>query len=501
MKKNIKKTINVWKVFRIKNLGEYHDWYLKTDVFLLCDALEKFIKTFLESYSLDPLYYFSSPGLSWDTTLKMTGIKLEKINDINVHLFIEKEMRGGISYISKRYSKNDDSNTIMYWDANNLYGRAMSQPLPVSDFKFLTKKEINKFNLDSISENSEIGYILEVDLQYCKELHDFHNDYPLCPEKIEISSNMLSRYCSDIANKYGIKVGGVKQLIPNLGEKVKYVVNYRNLQHYLSLGMKLTKIHKILKFKQSNWLKEYVPFNTKKRQESTDEFNKGFFKLLINCVFGESMENIRKRINVKLINDSKEYLKCVSKRNFISRKLFDKNFIAVHQVKTVLALNKPIYVGFCILELNKLLMYKFHYDYVMNTFSAKLQFTETDSLVYEIKNKNVYEKCFKDKDLFDFSGYPKDSVYYGCSNKKVLRKMKHEFNGTKISEFIGLKSKKYSLISTDDKEVNKAKGINKKLRHKEYLDVLFNKKVIRHSMKRIQSKLHEIGTYMFLRFH
>ena len=112
---------------------------------------------------------------------KMTKIKLEKINDIDVHLFIEKGIRGGISYISKRYAKSDDNN--MYWDANNLYGWAMIQPLPVSDFKFLTKKEINQFNLDSVSENSEIGYILEVDLEYCKELHDLHNDYPLYSEK------------------------------------------------------------------------------------------------------------------------------------------------------------------------------------------------------------------------------------------------------------------------------------------------------------------------------
>ena len=112
------------------------------------------------------------------------------------------------------------------------------------------------------------------------------------------------------------------------------------------------------------------------------------------------------------ILDSKEYLKCVSKPNFISQKISDKHFIAVHQIKTVLTLNKPIYVGFCILELSKLIMYKFHYDYVMNTFIAKLLFTDTDSLVYEIKDKNVYEQCFKDKDLFDFSGYPKDYVYY-----------------------------------------------------------------------------------------
>ena len=207
------------------------------------------------------------------------------------------------------------------------------------------------------------------------------------------------------------------------------------------------------------------------------------------------MENVRKRINVRLVNDSKEYLKCVSKPNFISQKIFDENVIAVHQIKTVLTLNKLIYVGFCILELNKVLMYKFHYAYFCSIFNARLLFTDTDSLVYEIKDKNVYKQCFKDKDLFDFSGYLKDSVYYDISNKKVLGKMKDEFNGVKIIEFVGLKSKMYSLISSNDKEVNKAKGINKKLRHKEYLDVLFNKKVIRHNMKIIPSKLHDIGTY------
>ena len=186
--------------------------------------------------------------------------------------------------------------------------------------------------------------------------------------------------------------------------------------------MKFTKVHRILKFKQSNWLKEYVEFNTKKRQESTDEFSKNFFKLRISFVYGESMEDIRKRINVKLINDSKEYLKCVSRPNFISQKIFDQHFIAVHQIKTVLTLNKPIYVGFCILELSKLLMYQFHYDYVLRTFNAKLLFTDTDSLVYEINGGNVYKQCFKDRKLFDFSGYSKDSVYYDVSKKKWLTK-------------------------------------------------------------------------------
>ena len=201
---------------------------------------------------------------------------------------------------------------------NNLYGFAMIQPMPYSEFNFLTKKEHNKFCLDSISENSPIGYILEVDLEYSTELHDTHNYYPLAPEKIEISLDMLSKYCSDIANQYGIKVGGFKKLVPNLRDKVKYMVHYRNLQLHLKLGMNLIKVHRILKFKESDGLKEYIEFNIEKRKEAKDQFSKNLFKLLVNCIYGKCMENVRKRISVKLINNSKDYIRSVSKPNFVS---------------------------------------------------------------------------------------------------------------------------------------------------------------------------------------
>ena len=156
--------------------------------------LEKFVETCLNYYRLDPCHYFSSPGLSWDAMLKMTGIKLEIILDVDMHLFIEKRMRGGISYISKRHSKvEEDNKFIMYWDANNLYGWAMNQPLPYCDFNFRAKKEISEFCLNFISENSPIAYILEVDLEYCKTLHDSHSDCPL-----EISQNSQENTCARV---------------------------------------------------------------------------------------------------------------------------------------------------------------------------------------------------------------------------------------------------------------------------------------------------------------
>ena len=175
----------------------------------------------------------------------MTWVELELIHDIALHLFIEKGMRDGISYIAKRYSKTNnkymesydqykESVFIVYLDTNNLYGRAMIQYLPYGGFKWLSKEEIDKFDLNSIDENSSIGYILEVDLEYPDELHDLHNDYPLAPEKLEISQEMLSKYFYDIADEYGIKIGGTNKLVSNLRNKEKYVVHYRNLQLYLS---------------------------------------------------------------------------------------------------------------------------------------------------------------------------------------------------------------------------------------------------------------------------
>ena len=224
MNVSVKKTF--WNVFKINSILDYHDLYLKTDFLLLADVFEKFINTCLDYYELDPYHYFSSPVLSWDAMLKMTKIELDLISDIDMHLFIKKRLRGGISYIAKRHSKannkymecyhtSKESKYITYLDANNLYGWAMSQYSPHRGFKRLNQKQISNFCLNSISENISIGYILEVDLEYPSELHKLHNDYPLAPEQLEISQNMLSKYCFNIANEYGIKIGGVNKLVPN----------------------------------------------------------------------------------------------------------------------------------------------------------------------------------------------------------------------------------------------------------------------------------------------
>ena len=298
----------------------------------------------------------------------------------------------------------------------------MSEYLPYSEFEWL--KNVDQLDVMSIDKKSDVGYILEVDLEHPNELHELHNDYPLAPEKPAVTNNILSNYCESIADKYEINIGDVKKLIPNLGNKTKYVVHYGNLRLYLSLGMKLTKIHKVLKFKQSNWMKKYIEFNTKKRMCATNDFEKDFFKLMINSVYGKTMENLRKRPNVRFVNNKKDFLKYTSRPTYVTHKLFNKNFAAIHEIKPALILNKLIYVGLTVLDLSKWVMYYFHYNFTKKNFNAELLFTDTDSLTYEIESKNIYEEFYKWKDLFDFSNYSKDSTFFDNINKKVIGKMK-----------------------------------------------------------------------------
>ena len=156
----------------------------------------------------------------------------------------------------------------MYLDVNNLYGWAMSQYLPTGGFIWLTEKEINKIDLAKYTEDSKKGVILEVHLEYPQELHDLHNDYPLAPEKMKVTKGMLSPYCESMIEKFNISISQVNKLIPTLNKKEKYVLHYRNLQLYTDLGLKVKKVHRVLEFNQSLWLKQYIDFNTQKRNSS-----------------------------------------------------------------------------------------------------------------------------------------------------------------------------------------------------------------------------------------
>ena len=300
---------------------------MKSDVLLLADVFENFREICLNYYKLDPAHFYTAPGLSWAACLKMTKVELELLTDVDMHLFIEEGLRGGISVICNRYSKannkylpnyrqDEESKYIIYLDANNLYGWAMSQPLPKDSFAWLTEDEFDGLDISNVSDDSDIGYILEVDLEYPSELHDLHSDFPLCPEKLKVTDDMLSPYCQRLKEDLGLKEPSIGKLIPNLNNKTRYILHYKNLKLYLDLGMKLTKVHRVLTFQQSPWLKEYIDFNTEKRKQAANDFEKDFFKLLNNAVFGKTMENLRNRVNIELVTTEKR-LRKLTKAQFL----------------------------------------------------------------------------------------------------------------------------------------------------------------------------------------
>ena len=468
---NYRHVLNVWDTFKMKTFKEYLELYNISDVLLLADVFENFRNICLKNYGLDPVYYYTAPGLAWDAMLKMTKINLELLSDVDKLLMIEKGIRGGISIISNRYGKannkymkdydeKETSKYLMYVDANNLYGAAMSEKLPVHSFKWMTTEEIeNIFNNQIVQVWEKMPCILEVDLIYPEELHDLHNDYPLCPERVECNH-------------------GVKKLIPNLRDKNNYIIHYKNLIQCLRLGMKLKKIHRGIKFIEVAFLKPYIDKNTSLRASAKNNFEKDFFKLMNNSVFGKTMENIRNRVNIKLVDSGEQFKKLTAKPNYGSRKIFNENLVSVHMKKTSLTMNKPVYLGMCILDLSKIIMFDFHYKYIKPKYGskAKLLFTDTDSFLYEIETEDFYKDISGDvRDRFDTSDYPENhpsGIPTGI-NKKVLGMFKDEAAGKVIKEFVGLRAKLYSYKMDEGKENKRCKGIKKAvvertIRHEDY---------------------------------
>lgn len=448
----------VWNVFKCCNMGDYHDLYLKSDVLLLNCVFERFRDQCMETYGLDPAHYYTAPGLAWSAALKVSDCKLELITGDNAeaYLFIESGLRGGISQISNRmatannehlkntYDPKKESSYLIYEDCNNLYGLALSMPLPTGGFRFLKKDEREIFDVANTDVEGDMGYILEVDLDYPQNLHDSHSDYPLAPESRIVSDDMISPYSQKLWTKLNSseRKGFVrgrsrvksKKLLCTFENKHRYVCHIRNLQMYLQLGMRLKKVHRVLEFSQSPFLREYIELNTEKRKNAKGDFEKSFYKLMNNAVFGKTCENVRKRVDVQLINSKRKMLKQTAKSSFVRCEIFTKDLVAVQCKKTVLTLNKPIAIGMSVLELSKCIMYKHYYQYIIPKYgsNAKLRMTDTDSLLLHIKTADIYSDMEKDKHLFDFSNYEKTHFLFDKSNAKKPGLFKDETAGVPI---------------------------------------------------------------------
>ena len=348
-------------------------------------------------------------------------------------LMFERGIRGGIiqsvhkwaiannPYMGCKYDPLRPTNYLQYLDVNNLYGWAMSQPLPIGEFKWVDIENLKqetrelKKTIDMMVRNSNrgVGYVLEVDVKYPRELHDLHNDPPFMCEKI--------------------RVNGVEKLVPNLHDKKKHVIHVKALKQALDHGLVLERIHRVIQFKQSAWMKEYIDFNTRLRTVAKNDFEKDFYKLMNNSVFGKTMENIRKHRDIKLVNNKEDHLKQVMKPNFKGRVLMGENLMSCEMAKVKVKMNKPVYLGQAILDLSKTIMYEFHYDYMKRKYdekSLKLLYMDTDSLVYDIKTEDFYKDIPKDVETrFDTSGYESDRPLPIGKNKKVIGLMKDELGG------------------------------------------------------------------------
>nr|XP_042910853.1 uncharacterized protein LOC122272000 [Parasteatoda tepidariorum] len=320
-------------------------------------------------------------------------------------------------------------------------------------------------------------------MEYPDLLHDSHSDFPLAPE------NLIPPNCKE------------KRLLTTLLPKSKYVVHYRTLKLYLKHGLKLTKIHRVLKFDQSPWLKPYIDLNTNLRTNATNNFHKDFFKLMNNSIFGKTMENVRRRVDIRLCTSEEQARKLVAKPNFNRRTIFTDKCMAVHLRKTKIEFLKPIHIGMAILDTSKYLMYDFHYSEIKNDYgeNVKLLYSDTDSLIYEITADDIYDDMRKKINLYDTSDYEENNIYkLPLINKKVVGKMKDENKGEIMTEFVGLKSKMYAY-KTSNKTEKRLKGVKKqaiknKITFDDYKECLFNQQLKYVDMNLIRSKFHEINS-------
>ena len=354
----------------------------------------------------------------------------------------------------------------------------------------------------NIDDDSNTGYILEVDLDYPENLHldIMHDNFPLAPEAMQIEKDMLSTYQEELGDQLNVSYGS-KKLCLTLRDKKNYVCHYKNLKFYLKHGLKLKNVHKILQFDQKAWLKPYIDLNTKLRQEADNKFEEGFAKLMNNSFFGKTCEDVRKHQDVRIVKNDRKVKRFVAKPQYNQHVIYEEDMAAIQLKKTLVHLNKPRYVGMSILDISKLLMYQYHYKYLMQKYpEAKLLFTDTDSFCHWIPTEtNVYDDMYKDKEQFDFSNYADGDVHFNDDNNLVPGKMKDEMGGDLILEFVGLRSKMYSILNYNGLNKKTAKGVisevkKKQITHEDFKNSLFEEIQSMHKGVKIVQDRHKLYT-------
>ena len=458
----IQRTKEIIEIFNIKNGKELTELYLKSDVNLLGDVFEKFIKISVEEYGINPLYCVSLPGYTWQCGMKYTDISLQTLQDKDMISLLENNIRGGISSVmGDRYVKSDKNKKILYIDANNLYGHSMSQYLPYDGIKF--DNNIKLEDILNTPDDSDIGYFVEADLIYPDNIKKKTKNFPFAPENKKNDPYIFNDYMKEIRPD---NYTSTKKLICDWSDKKNYLIHYRMLKFYIRHGMIVDKVHKIISFKQSRWLEIYNNFNTQKRNKAKNDFEKDFYKLLNNAFYGKTMENVRNRLKIKFFkkDDHIEIIKHQSKLTFNGIHKSYENCDSYTLKQNEVLMDKPIYLGFTVLELSKLHMYKTYYDKLQPYFGEKniqLHYMDCDSFVLSIETENKINDLKNLEDLFDFSNLDKNHELFSNKNKKAVGKFKIETpENIWIDEFVALRRKCYAYKCGNDNR-NKLKGISK----------------------------------------
>ena len=469
---DLEHTRKVFKVFKCQNLEDYHNLYLKCDTLLLTCVFEEFRQISHQTYGLDCAHHFSASNLAGDAFKRICKDSNVQLLSDRRHLeMVENMMRGGTASVfhSRFFKANnkecpdfnpDQHSTYGFMiDANNLYGGVMqTEKLPIRNFELIEhiEDEVIVNQILDMTEDSLIGFILEVDLEYPEELHDDHQDYPLAPTKESVPQDWLSLYQTnlleqmknqDIARR---SIGKTKKVLQTLHDKSNYTIHYKLLQLFVRLGLKVKKVHRVLKFEQEAWLEPYITLNTTERQQARNKFEEDLYKLLNNCAYGKTCESKRKRMLVRIVRDYHAALREISAFEFKSYKIFGENLAAFTSNSTKIYWDVPTIVRASVLELAKFHMYKFHYDIMKPNFECQLQYSDTDSLLYQVKSEDLYREISEKRSILnelDLSNYPKNHPLYDPKNKMVVLKFKDEFPGDIITEFISLKPKLYSILS------------------------------------------------------
>ena len=483
---------------KITNLKELTMLYLKNDVLLLTDIFQNYIDTCKKAYGINPLYSYSTPSFTWKAGLKMTGVKLDFITDDKLRLLLENNMRGGPSAcMGNRYVKRGERK-IVYEDMNNLYGWSMSQYLPTGDFHEIKVTKSNLKTFLRTPDNNEHGFLIECDLEYPSSIHKKTKYFPFLPEKKTIKVEDFSPYMT--TNKPE-KYKPTEKLIMDQTNKHRYFSHYRDLKFYLRHGSRILNVHTVYKFKQSPWLAKYIKYNTEQRSKAETEFEKHFYKLMNNSFYGKTIKNNRKRLNLDLIDksDIHKILNRQSKLSFDDKIAEYEKFNLYSFNKETIKFTKPIYVGFCVLELSKLLMYEWYYDKMQPYFgedNLELHYLDTDAFIFSFKPiKSLIEDLKHFKDDFDFSDLDPSHELYSKVNKKVIGKMKLETSPElDLDEAVFLRSKSYCLNIKQNRSHCKHKGVqdHNKYTLEDYKYCLENNKIKYGVNYSFRSNKHEI---------